>query len=402
MKVLQINSKVNVGSVSRITEHIGLLVLENGWESYIAYGRNARKSSSTLLRIGNRFGIYLHYISSLLFDNEGLMSWLATKRFIRQIDIINPDIIHLQNIHGHYLNYPLLFDYLERCNKPVIWTFHDCWGVTGHCSHFELAKCDKWKRACGDCPLKTSYPKSIFLDRSFRNYNKKKQYFTSISRLHIVTVSKWLSDVVGESFLKNIDRCVIYNGVDTDIFKPCTSNLRKELGLNGKIVLLGVATAWSKEKGLDDYAKLSKVLPDNYVIVLVGLKEEQFNDVPDSIIKQTKTFDLRRLAEYYSMADLVLSLSYMETFGLTVAEGLACGTPAIVYDRTASPELVSKETGLVVKAGDIDELKEAILSIAAKGRGYYSANCRRFAIENFDKNKNYNLYIDLYKKVYGS
>lgn len=396
MRILQINSKVNVGSVSRITEHIGATVLDCGGESFIAYGRECRSTRSNTIRIGNKYNVYLHALGGYLFDAEGLFSAHSTQRLIRNIIKIDPDIIHLQNIHGHYINYPLLFNFLKDFKKPVVWTFHDCWPMTGHCSHFICENCEKWKTLCNNCPLKHSYPKSLILDNSKRNYVLKQQLFTSIDDLTIVAVSKWLASLVKESFLKNIPVEVIYNGVDTDVFKPTLSSLKSDLNLSEKKVLLGVATAWSKDKGLYDYVKLSEVLGDEYKIVLIGLSDKQMEELPDAIHKVPKTTNLQQLAMYYSMADIVLNLSYAESFGLTTVEGMACGTPGIVYNRTASPELVSENTGLVVEAGNIDQLCVAINNISSREKQYYSLTCRNRVLGLFDKTKNYNKYIDLY------
>jgi glycosyltransferase involved in cell wall biosynthesis len=268
--------------------------------------------------------------------------------------------------------------------------------MTGHCSHFICKNCEKWKTLCNNCPLKHSYPKSLIVDNSKRNYVLKQQLFTSIDDLTIVAVSKWLASLVKESFLKDIPVEVIYNGVDTDVFKPTLSSLKSDLYLSEKKVLLGVATAWSKDKGLYDYVKLSEVLGDEYKIVLIGLSDKQMEELPDAIHKVPKTTNLQQLAMYYSMADIVLNLSYAESFGLTTVEGMACGTPGIVYNRTASPELVSENTGLVVEAGNIDQLCVAINNISSREKQYYSLTCRNRVLELFDKTKNYNKYIDLY------
>lgn len=399
MRVLQINSKVNVGSVSRITDQIGATILETGWESFIAYGRECRRTLSETIKIEGRFSVYFHALGSLLFDAEGRFSSLATKRLIKVIKRIDPDIVHLQNIHGHYLNYSLLFKYLKESGKPVIWTFHDCWPITGHCSHFISCNCEKWKIECHNCPIIRSYPKSLFIDNSRSNYLNKKRIFTEINNLTIVAVSKWLSSVVEQSFLRDKSVEVIYNGIDTTVFNYVPSTLKCDLGLTDKIVLLGVATAWGVEKGLYDYIKLASVLDDRFRIVLVGLNEEQMKSIPNFIIKIPRTANLHELAMYYSMADIVLNLSYAESFGLTTVEGMSCGTPGIVYNRTASPELVSEDTGIIVDAGSIDQLYSAITKISSRGKSFYSDNCRNRVLELFDKSKNYKKYIDLYRQL---
>ena len=196
MKLIQINTIASAFSTGRIAEQIGKLMQSRDWESYLAYGRFANASSNRLIKIGNRFDQALHLLESRLFDRHGLSSKIATKRLIEKIKQIDPDVIHLHNIHGYYLNYPILFDYLSQAGKPVVWTLHDCWAFTGHCSHFATANCYRWKSGCFTCPLKGIYPRSIGLDRSRENYADKRYYFNKVKNLTIVTVSQWLKQLI--------------------------------------------------------------------------------------------------------------------------------------------------------------------------------------------------------------
>lgn len=398
--LLQINVDANNGSNGGIARDIGKLVHENGWKSYIAYGRaKVPNNTSELIHIGNKLSCYLHGIESRLFDNHGLASRIATLRFLRQIDKIKPDVVQLHNIHGYYINYKYLFKYLEKHNIPTVWSFHDCWAMTGHCSHFIGVNCEKWKTECNGCPLKSWYPKSLIVDRSKQNYRIKKSVFASQSNLTIIPTSKWNESVVADSFLKNLPRHLIYNGVDLDLFKPTDSDLRSKLHLEGKFVMIGVATAWSKSKGLEDYYKLADRLPDDCQILLVGLNDELMQSIPSNIMGIKRTDSVQQLVQYYSMADLVLNLSYMETFGMTTVEGYACGTPCVSYNRTACPELIYPETGKVVEAGNIDMLVDAIKEIKYKGKQSYSSACRTRAVESFDKQKNFRQYLDIYNEL---
>lgn len=397
MKLLQINSVANIGSTGRIAEQIGQAAMKAGWESYIAYGREAGQSQSHLIKIGSQLDVMWHGVVTRLFDRHGLASKRATKKFVSQIKEIQPDIIHLHNIHGYYLNYEILFEYLSKADIPVVWTFHDCWAMTGHCSHFVKIGCFRWKNKCNDCPLLQDYPKSFF-DGAERNYSRKRNSF-DIEKLNIVSVSKWLNSVVEESYLSKIDNYIIYNGVDIDLFKPVKSNIKKDIGLEDKKVLLGVATAWSESKGLDDYYKLSKRLPEEYQIILIGVKRNQIKKLPKEIIGIERTNNINELVQYYSAADVVMNLSYAETFGLTTVEGFACGTPSIVYDTTASPELITENTGIVVPLGDISAVKDAVVEICRKGKNHYSQFCRERALTHFNKEDKFKEYIELYKKI---
>ncbi|CEA15276.1 group 1 glycosyl transferase [Fermentimonas caenicola] len=398
--LLQINSVVNSGSTGRIAEEIGQTAIAAGWESYIAYGRNERPSSSKLIKIGNNNDIKLHGLKTRLFDRHGLGSRSATDEFIKQIEVIKPDIIHLHNLHGYYINIEVLFHYLKKVNVPVVWTFHDCWPITGHCSYFTFVGCEKWKTQCYECPQKTKYPASYFIDSSRKNYILKKELFTSLSNLTLVSVSQWLSGILNESFLQKYPIKVINNGINTEVFKPSSSNtFRVKYGFEDKFILLGVASIWDERKGLKDYIELSKLLGRDFQIVLVGLTKKQIEQLPDNILGIERTESVEMLAEIYSSANIVLNLSYEETFGLTTVEGFACGTPGIVYNATASPELIDVSTGIVVEQGNINKLTEAIYSIKKKGKEYYSEACVNRAHKLYKKEDRYKEYIQLYNEL---
>jgi len=400
IKLLQINSVVNIGSTGRIAEDIGKLAIENGWKSYIAYGRNAKSSESQLLKIGDNFDFKIHALDTRLFDRHGMASKNATKEFFEKLKIVSPDIIHLHNIHGYYVNIELLFAYLEIVQKPVVWTFHDCWPITGHCSHFSYVGCEKWETECYKCPQKKDYPASWLIDRSKKNFKLKKKLFTSLQNLTIVSVSKWLSGIINNSYLGYYPTKIIYNGINTQVFKPyIDSDFRIKHHIENKFILLGVASVWNQRKGLNDFLKLSKVLNNEYKIILVGLTTKQIEHLPEGILGFTRTESADELALMYSAADIVLNLSYEETFGLTTVEGLACGTPGIVYNSTASPELIDESTGLVIEPGDINELVEAVEKIKKKGKQSYSNACVKRAYLLYRKEDCYKNYIELYESL---
>ncbi len=256
MKILQINSVCGSGSTGKIAVEISDYLDSLNIENYIAYGIGNSNRHNTY-KIGNRIDNHLHSFMSRKFCLQGYGSIFSTIKFIKYIKRINPDIIHLHNIHGHYLNFPILFNYLKKSNVNVVWTFHDCWPFTGKCAHFTKAKCYKWKTHCQNCKQLNTYPDSI-RDRTFKNFNDKKEYFTSIDKFHIVTVSNWLKETVENSFFKGKNIKCIYNGIDTNVFKPVQSTLRKKLGIENKFVILGVASVWNSGKGLNEFIELSK------------------------------------------------------------------------------------------------------------------------------------------------
>lgn len=398
--ILQITIDGNIGSTGRIAESIGQLAIDRGWDSYIAHGRFTRPSDSKIIKIGSPVDVLWHGMQTRLFDRHGLGTKYATLKFVKKIKELKPDVIHLHNIHGYYINIEVLFNYLATTSIPVIWTFHDCWSFTGHCSHFDFVGCEKWKTECHHCPQKREYPASYFLDRSRENFKLKKQLFTSVPNLTIVSVSKWLDSVVRLSFLSHIPGEVIYNGVDIDIFNPNADRekVKEKLNMGKGLMLLGVAGVWPKQKGLADFIALSKVIDKEDSIVLVGLNESQISSLPANIKGISRTENQQELKDLYATADVFLNLSVEETFGLTTAEAQSCGTPVIVYNSTACPELVDANTGFVVKRNDIAELFTAVNTVRQKGKAFYSAACRERAIKHFNKNERFNDYIDLYER----
>lgn len=401
MKLLQISIEVNSGSVGRIAEQIGLEVLKTGAESYITFARNNLPSKSKTIKIGNKFDIYFHGIKTRIFDDHCYGSTRPTKKLIKQIRELNPDIILLHHIHGYFLNMRILFEYLSKLNIPIVWTFHDCWSFTGHCAHFDAIGCEKWKTGCYACPLKTSYPASYLFDRSRKNYIEKKKLFNSVKNLTIVPVSNWLGDIVKESFLSSNNIKVIYNGIDINTFKPSTNNkeTREKFGLKDEFVVLGLSSVWNKSKGFDDFINLSTKIDSKVKIILVGLNQEQIDKLPNNIIGIKRTENINQLADLYSMSDLFLNLSFQETFGLTTAEALSCGTPALVYNATACPEVVSEDTGFIVEKGDLDSVIKVINEVREKGKGFYSEKCRERAVSCFNKDDRFKEYIDLFTNL---
>lgn len=387
-----------IGSTGRIAIDIHNILEKKSQESYIAYGRDHLITCNTGIKIGKKIDNYIHFILTRVFDKQGLGSRKSTENFIEKVIEIDPDIIHLHNLHGYYLNYQVLFDYLKKTNKPVVWTLHDCWSFTGHCSHFDYIGCNKWKYGCNQCPQKNEYPKSIFFDNSQKNYVLKKSSFSGIKNLTIVTPSKWLEGIVKSSFLKQYPIKVIYNGIDLSIFKPTQGFVREQYNLTGKFIILGVANVWTEKKGFNFFLELSKMIKDDEVIMLVGLTEKQIEELPSNIIGIPKTKNVEQLAEFYSLSDVYINLTLEEVMGMTNVEALACGTPIITFDTGGSTECVDEATGFVIEKGNINQLVKAIQLLKKRGKKKYSESCIERAHLLYDKNKNFLEYITLYNK----
>lgn len=400
-KLLQLNTSVNCGSTGRIAEDLGDVVLKAGWKSYIAYGQNMKPSHSELIKIGTSFDLYCHMLKTRLFDRHGFGSKYATKRLIKQIEEIKPDIIQFQNVHGYYVNLPEILKYIAAKDIPLIWSLHDCWSMTGHCSHFALEGCEKWKTQCEKCPLTHRYPSSWGWDSSRRNYLEKKQLINTVPRLTIVSGSEWLASIAKQSYFKNRNICIIPDGIDTDIFSPKadTDNLRKQYGLENKFVIMASGTTWLPYKGLPDFVKLRAVLSDEFAIVLVGMQQIDIDKLPSGLIGIPRTKTPEELARWYSLADCVMSLSRLESFGLTPVEGFACGTPAIVYNCTSTPELITPKTGFIAEVGNINDVKMKVEMMKEIGKNYYKRHCRDIALAKYDRNVCFNEYLKLYNTV---
>ena len=395
-KLLQINVTANWGSTGKIAEQIGLCAQKHGWKSYIAYGRMMNPSKNVLIKIGNAFDVYEHYAESRLLDNEGVASRRATRRLLQRMDEIQPDIVHLHNIHDHYLSYPILFRYLADKKIPVVWTQHDQWATTGHCC-YNLVGCERWKEECHDCPLSKWY----CLDRSRRNFRLKKQLLADIPSLTIIPVSEWLGDNIRQSHLKDRDIQVIHNGIDIKTFSPQPKNAHERYGINKqKKIILGVAALWDARKGLNDFYKLANRLSaDDYAIVIVGQRTEDIKSLENAcqMVFVDRTQNALELAQLYSSASVFVNPTYQDNYPTTNLEAIACGTPVITYRTGGSPEAVDEKTGIVVEQGDIDALADAIRKM--KELPLSPAACRKRAEEHFDKDKCFQKYIELYERL---
>lgn len=391
MNIVEINTVCGIGSTGRIVAQISEILNDSGDSCVVAYGRE-KSDTSDAVKIGNKIGTLVHVVASRIFDAQGRFSQFSTYRFINFLKSFKPDVVHLHNIHGYYLNYSMIFDYFRKENIPVIWTLHDCWPFTGHCAYYDYIRCEKWKLECNKCQLKKSYPSSFVFDRSKANYNKKKNCYSTGLDLTIVTPSYWLATQVKESFLKEYPIEVIHNGIDLSKFYPRDArNIRKKYRLGPQKVLLGVASGFDERKGLSDYVKLSSIIPSDSQIVLVGCEPIT---IPDgarlTCIKETDSID--ELAEFYSLADVLINLTYEDNFPTVNLESLACGTPIITYNTGGSPEAIDDKCGIVVEKGDLDGVVDAITTVLSNP--FSEADCISRS-KKFDKNVNFQKYVNL-------
>lgn len=391
MKILQINTTVNIGSTGRIAEDIGKVMIEHGHESYIAFGRGNPNSKSQLIKIGNNWDVYSHGLKTIISDRHGFGSKAATKTLIERIEKIKPDVIGLHNLHGYYLNIETLFKYIKDKGFPIIWSLHDCWVFTGHCAHFDYVGCEKWKTHCHKCPLTSRYPSSYGLDNSKRNFLDKKRIFNGVNNLTIVTPSQWLANNVAQSFLSSYPVQVIHNGIDLEVFKSLDEIKKEKL-------ILGVASVWDRIKGLDQFIELRKVLSEDYKIVLIGLTDYQIKNLPKGIKGLSRTENMEELVQWYNRASFFVNPTLVDNFPTVNLEALACGTPVITYNTGGSPESIDVHTGRIVEKRDVMGLVKAIEEIEALDLNHVQKKCRERAENLFDKNKRFKDYLDLFER----
>lgn len=398
MKIVQLNTVCGTGSTGKIAVALYKLAEKEGYKPYIAYGRGDAPIGINGYKIGNLLDFGTHVLSNFFRGNSGFASKKVTKRFLNWLDTIQPDLIHLHNLHGFYLNMELLFDYIKAHNIPCVWTLHDCWSFTGQCAFFDYSGCNKWKEQCYSCPVyRTDYPYSLFKDNSKQNYVLKRNAFTKVKNLTIVTPSTWLADLVKQSYLQGYPVETIPNGIDLNLFKPSPSDIL----IPDRKILLGVANVWDHRKGLDSFIQLASILNDDFHIVLIGINKKQQtmlqNKFPDKITAITRTTNQQELVKWYNSAYAFINPTLEDNFPTTNLEALACGTPVITFNTGGSPESIAENCGIVVEKGNLDKLKEAILSLETKTE-ITSSFCRKQALQ-YDKNINFMKYMELYKQL---
>ena len=405
MRVAHINVTSGL-STGRIATDICEVLTELGHKGLLCYSRGYPPQRVPGYHIGNIVDVWVHAALARLTDRAGFFSRRATRKLVRQLTLYKPDLVHLHNLHGYYLDIATLFAYLRKAGVPVVWTLHDCWAFTGHCAYYTMAKCSRWRTGCGQCPQLRAYPTSVWLDRSARNWMEKRKLTSTLPNVTLVTPSHWLGNEARYSFLGKRPIRVIPNGIDLALFRPCDEpDLVRDLvarhGLaehGDKRMLLSVASVWEERKGLADLVELSRHLRDDLMIVVLGLTDEQRAQLPDTMLGLPRTQNVRELRALYSAADLCISLSHEETQGMTLLEALACGTQVLCYDATALPETVTPDVGEVVPEGNLRAVSVACARLCDHPK---SAGACRARAEQYEKRRQYASYVGLYEELSG-
>lgn len=399
MKVLHINQIYSGLSTGRTVRELGIYFYNKGHKHIIAYSIG-KKNYPHGYRIGGPLDHKIHALLSRITGLQGYYSYLPTIKLLRYMKTLKPDVVHLGNLHGNYINLNLLLRYLGQKNIPTVVTLHDCWFYTGRCTHYTTNQCYQWKSICKKCPNENNTLKSWFFDRSNKMHKDKAKYFKRIKRLGVIGVSDWITKEAKESFFK--DAFVmkrIYNWVDLRIFNPGEEQeLRASLGADKKFIILSVASAWGPSKGFNEFLELAKLLsPEDYLILLVGNMSE--GPLPEPIKNIPLVTNLKWLARLYRVSDVFISLSKEESFGKVIAEAIACGTPVITYNMTACPELADNNCGYIAKGNTLEEIYEGVEIIKANTKSYYTDKCVALAKEKFSKDKNIREYMKIYETL---
>lgn len=396
-KIAYINVVCN-GSTGKIVYDIAKKAETEGYETYCFFGRGNPRKDIKCIKIGNKLSVNFHALLARIGLN-GHGSYFATKKLVKNLKEINPDIIHMHNIHGYYINLKVLFKYLKKDYQgKIVWMLHDCWTFTGHCSYYSTIKCNKWMECCHNCPQLKYYPKE-YIDTTKMEYLFKKNLFNGLNSMTLITPSYWLENEAKKSFLKSYPIKTIHNGIDFDIFKPIIDNdIYEKYNIpKNKKILLGVANIWEDRKGLNIFLELSKIIKDDEIIVLVGLSNKQLQNLPKNIIGITRTDNQEELVKLYSIATAFINPSTEETFSLVTVEAMACGAPVVVCGLTAPKELVNDKVGIVVNKHNYKSYYDAFNKIL-------SSNLNKKEIikyaHNFSKEKMVEENIKVYKDIF--
>ena len=399
MKVISINL-CNYGSTGKIAYGISEKAKENNIDYYVAYpmrkiGGQERENDIFITKKWVWNSLYCKFAKYTSLT--GCYSHLHTFLFLRKLDEIKPDIMHLHNLHNSYINISMLFRYIKKNSIKVVWTLHDCWAFTGHCPYFTMVKCNKWKEECGNCAQLNIYPE-ITYDNTKWMLKKKKAWFSGVRNMIIVSPSRWLANLAEESFLNQYDIRVINNGIDLNMFKPIESNFRQEHGIRDEeYMLLGVSFGWGKRKGLDVFVELADSLSEKFKIVLVGTDELSEKNLPDNIITIRTTQNQKELAEIYTAADLFINPTREDNFPTVNIESLACGTPIVSFKTGGSTEIFDETCGVSVDVNDVEGLKRIIIDLC-NNKPFSREQCINRA-KMFDVKAKFTEYVDLYREV---
>jgi len=364
VKVLQVNCVYAEGSTGKITQDIHRSLLEKGHESVVCYGRGNDTQDPGVIRLCSN---YYGKANNLLSRFTGLMyggCYFSTNKLIRVIREEKPDVVHLQCINGYFVNIYRLVTWLKKQGIKTVLTLHAEFMFTANCGY--ALDCDRWRAGCGRCPRRYQETKSLFVDGTAWSYRMMQRAFYGFEDyLTVVSVSPWLKNRAEQSpILAGKHHCVVFNGVDTEVFHPFeTADLRKKHGLTDEKILFHATPFFSGDpehiKGGYYILQMAEMLAEQNVRIFVAGDHAPGLLVPPNVTLLGRIQDQRELARYYSMADVTVLTSKKETFSMVTAESLCCGTPVVGF-RAGGPEQIALEAfSKFVPWGNVRELSEA-------------------------------------------
>ena len=399
MKVMQINAVYGVGSTGVIVEDLHKLSFSNGIDSYVSYSTTNKNPAEIPngYKIGGAFGKKIHSVLSKLEGKQAYFSRFSTMRLIKQIVKVNPDVVHLHNLHSNYVHLNMLLNFLAKKEISTIITLHDCWFYTGGCFHYTSDKCFKWLEKCEDCPKRYLGTPAYLRDASSEILADRKKYFSKFNNLTIVGVSDWIADEARKSHLKKHEICTIHNGLDKEWFVNTPSDFREKYNLQDKFLILAVAVKWTNPHNKEFVSDVLEKLPEDCVVVMIGCKDEIKDSWPSNVLPLSYIKDRDELRKIYSACDVFANCTQGDSMSLINVEVQSCGTPIVTFRNTGAQETVDNKCSFSVETGNVNDFLDAIFMIKEKGKDAFSEDCHKWATENFDRDKNYLKYINLYK-----
>jgi len=400
--ILHINTAVGTGGAAKVAyNYLNKNFNKMGYNSKLLAGMIYCKPESDIAII-ERKNLNLHKLLHKYQRNSGLLDFYNLASFdIPEFEVFkNADIIHLHNLHGAYFS-PFMLPQLTSL-KSTVWTLHDEQAYTGHCAY--SFDCERWLTGCGNCPDLNFYPKIKKDTTEFLIKIKKKIY--DMSDFTVVCPSNWLADRAKQSILKNKDIRVIYNGINEKVFVNTDKiEARKTLNLplDKKILMFSASgSIKNPQKGGKYLFEVYNAFKNNDEILFLNIGGGNFSKLRKNWIDIPYINDEKTMALYYSASDLFIYPSMAETFGLVVAESMACGTPVIAFNNTAIPEIVDH-----IQNGYLSENKNVQAFINGINLFLNNDEIRNLAIANsrpkiekyFTLDKMLQNYLGLYKEV---
>lgn len=406
MKILQINATYGIGSTGRITKILHEKLKLLGHESFVVASvvEPGEKNDENIFVPCRKFLKNFSALSARVSGYQSKASVISTKRIIKFIERIQPDVIQLANLHANFVNLSMLLEYIAEKNIPLVVILHDCWFFTGKCTNYIDANCFKWKQHCHKCPkLKADIP-AWFFDKTASMQKEKRQLFDKIKKLTVVGVSEKITEDAKKSYVFSGRNCTcIQNAVDDTIFYEGENDYFDRCDV---CRIIGSASEWSEYKGIEDFALLGRLCKDRFGdqvrISLAGSLDKLSTDTKkrlnDAGIDFLGSLSSTDLADEYRASDIFVSLSKGESYGLSISEAMACGLPVISREGYAEGDMVREYCrGYVV--GNNEKCEKIVKYI---DEIYFSADAEhtKSSVTENKEPQSIAKYVDLFLTIY--